>query len=116
KQLVVLEVALLRPLDRRVGGGIGSFSSRIRAEAVDKAVGRRGEAIIVQLALEEGRANADVHRDRTEDAAILARDLVQDRVGETIALLEDIAACVRQRIVDRKDINGLAISLYQTDL
>ena len=37
-----------------------------------------------------------------ELAAIFARDLMQDRLGETIALLEDIAGDIRFRIVGRE--------------
>src|SRR3712207_9587925 len=51
-----------------------------------------------------------------ELAAILGPELVEDRVGEAVALLEVDAVHVRLRIVDREDVDRLAVDAEQSDL
>src|SRR3546814_11282805 len=77
-------------LFRSVGRSIESVTRIVLAEAIDEARIAGREAIIVQIALEEGRADAERRDQRTvpEFAAILARNLAQERVGQAVPLLQ----------------------------
>src|SRR3546814_3408964 len=105
-------------LFRSVGRSIESVTRIVLAEAIDEARIAGREAIIVQIALEEGRADAERRDQRTvqEFAAILARNLAQDRVGQAVALLQHGAGHVDLRIVHREDVERLAIILQQANL
>ena len=72
----------------------------------------------MQVAREEGRPDADVDGQPVveELAAIFAGDLVEDGVGLAVALLQvDAAVDIGFRIVDREDVDRLAIVLEQAD-
>src|SRR5690606_29445677 len=117
EDLVVLQHAALRTLNGRIGCCIHGVARIVLAEAIDKTRVAGREAVIVQVALEEGRADADRGDQAAvqELATILARNLRQRGVGQAVTLLEHRTACIGQRIVDRENVNRLAIELQQAD-
>ncbi len=87
-----------------------------RCRAIDETACRSGEAVLVQLALEERCTKAEHRREIAELAAIFTRNLVQDRVGQAVALVDLVAVHVEQRGIDREHIDRLAIGQHRADL
>src|SRR5829696_8015273 len=99
---------MLRSLNGRIGRRILRVELGILTEAIDVSVRSGREAEVLEIASEVREAQSDVGRERSKLAPPLARDLVQDRVGLTVALLDHVAVGVADRIVDRKGLLNFA--------
>ena len=118
---------MLRTLDGHRGAGdlhgrvellVGREAGRVRAEALDETAGARGEAVVVEVAHEVRRADADIDRQAAveELTAIFGADLLEKRDRTAVALLQDIAIARDDRIVDRESLERLAVDLEQPGL
>ena len=102
-------------VDRRVVRQIGREPRRVACRSNRRSRRRSTSRNFGEVALEERRADAGVDGQTAveEVAAIFADNLVEDGDREAVALLQDDAIGVGDRIVDREDVERLAIVLEE---